>query len=149
MPLVVTPDSQDTGTSTRNAFGAIATAMPADAHDLAGLLLREFATMKLGAVLDLCDLYDAADKRLFPVQGGEGKQQLEEILRGACAGQAASSFWRERQHLATGSAANLAGQRCAQSAARAREAINILLGSGSLTPVGTSFVEEMRRSVSA
>ena len=148
VPLAVTPDSQDTGTSTRNAFGAIATALPRDARDLAGVLLREFANMKLGALLDLCDLYDAADNRLFPVQGGEGKQQLREILRSAYAGLAASSFWRERQLLTTGSAADLAGQRFAQSKTHTREAIAILLGSGSLTPIGTSFVEEMRRSVS-
>lgn len=149
VPLAAAQDSRDTGAGTRNAFGAIAAAMPGDGRDLAGLLLREFANMKLGAVLDLCDLYDPADSRLFPVQGGEGKQQLQEILRGAYAGLAASNFWRERQHLTTGSAAGLAGQRFTQSKTHTREAIDILLSSGSLTPVGTSFVEEMRRSISA
>ncbi len=148
MPLVA-EDGRHQGASSRNAFGAIAAALPGEASDLARLLLSEFQSMKLGALLDLCDLYDPGDNRLFPVQGGESKQQLREVFRGAYMGLASSDFWRVRRQVTAGSASEMAGQRFMQSRARTREAIDTLLGSGSLTSVGTSFVQEMRRSISA
>ena len=125
------------GASSRNAFGAIAAALPGEASDLARLLLSEFQSMKLGALLDLCDLYDPGDNRLFPVQWGESKQQLREASRGAYMGLASSDFWRVRRQVTAGSASEMAGQRFMQSRARTREAIDTLLGSGSLTSVGS------------
>ena len=40
-------------------------ALPADGETLALLLIHEFQHVKLGAVLDLLDLCDPADRRLF------------------------------------------------------------------------------------
>ena len=53
--------------------GRSAVASPAGPGGLALLLIEEFQQAKLGAVLDLYDLYDADDDRLFPVPWGEGK----------------------------------------------------------------------------
>ena len=97
---------------------------------MAGLLIREFQRAKLGAVLDLFDLYDGADDRLFQAPWGEEKVQLDGLLLGAYTrlaepGERRSAEWR----------------------AQAREAIDLLLGSGGLTPLGERFVREMRRSV--
>jgi uncharacterized protein len=129
-PLTASPDGVGVSAVTRQAFGAVAASSPADPGAMAGLLIREFQRAKLGAVLDLFDLYDGADDRLFQAPWGEEKVQLDGLLLGAYTrlaepGERRSAEWR----------------------AQAREAIDLLLGSGGLTPLGERFVREMRRSV--
>jgi uncharacterized protein len=117
----------------------------ADLVTLARLLVHEFQQVKMGAILDLYDLHDRGDDRLFPVPWGEGKLHLEGLLRGAYAHLAVSEFWRVRQQ-SIGSAV-VAGQRFRQCHADTAEAIETLLDSGSLTPLGRSWVREMRHSL--
>jgi uncharacterized protein len=122
-------------------------ALPDDPVTLARLLVQEFQHVKLSAILDLCDLYDPDGDRLFPAPWGEGKLHLEGLLRGAYAQLAVTEFWRARQQFSTGPSAEVAAQRFAQCRAETAEAIETLLDSGSLTPLGTSFVREMQASV--
>ena len=49
----------------RQAFGAVGAALPVDGADLALLIIHEFQHVKLGALLDMFDLYDSADQRAF------------------------------------------------------------------------------------
>jgi uncharacterized protein len=147
MPLAAAQDGRNLSAASRQAFGAVAVALPADAVTLAGLLIHEFQHVKLGAVLDLCDLYDPADDSLFPAPWGEEKLQVGGLLQGAYANLAVTDVWRARQRATTGPAAEEAGRRFVRWDAHTREAIDALLGSESLTPLGISFVQEMRRSV--
>jgi uncharacterized protein len=128
-PLTASPDGVGVSAVTRQAFGAVAASSPADPGAMAGLLIREFQRAKLGAVLDLFDLYDGADDRLFQAPWGEEKVQLDGLLLGAYTRLAESG-----EH------------RSAEWRAQARGAIDLLLGSGGLTPLGERFVREMRRS---
>lgn len=128
-PLAGRPDGPAVSTSARQAFGAIAASPSADPGALAGLLVQEFQRAKLGAVLDLFDLYDRADDRLFQAPWGEEKVQLDGLLLGA--------YTR---------LAEPGGRRSAEWQAHAREAIDLLLDSGALTELGQRFVGEMRRS---
>ena len=144
MPLAAAPDGRDLSAASRQAFGAVAVALPADPVTLARLLIHEFQYVKLGAVLDLCDLYDPADDRLFDAPWGDDKHQVAGLLQGAYAHLAMTEV---RQQGAARPAAGLAGQRSLQWRAHTREAAQTLLGSGSLTSLGTSFVQEMCRSV--
>jgi uncharacterized protein len=145
-PLLAAPGGREVSAASRNAFGAVAIALPADAQALARLLICDFQHVKLGALLDLCDLYDLADDRLFPAPWGE-KEQLEGLLQGAYAHLAVTDFWRERQQFSDGQAAETAGQRFERWRSYTVEAAETLLGSGALTPIGTSFVQQMRHSV--
>jgi uncharacterized protein len=142
-PLAGVPGDRDTGTVIRHAPGAVALALPDDPVPLALLLICAFQRVKLNAVLDLYDLYDPADDRLFPAPWGEGKQHLEGLFQDAYAHLAGTDFWRVRQQLANGRSAEVAGQRFAQWRAESLEAISRLTGSGSLTPLGMKFVETM------
>ena len=56
-----------------------------DPPTLASLLIHEFQHVKLGAVLDLYDLYNPADGRLFHAAWREGKRLLKGLLRGTYA----------------------------------------------------------------
>jgi uncharacterized protein len=147
MPLAAPPDGREVSAAARTSFGAVAMALPDDPVTLARLLVQEFQHVKLGAILDLYDLYHPEGDRLFPAPWGEGKLHLEGLLRGAYAQLAVTEFWRARHQFTTGPTAEMAGQWFAQCRAGTAEAIEVLLDSGSLTPLGMSFVREMRESV--
>jgi uncharacterized protein len=121
-PLAAGPDRQSAGTVTRQPFGAIAASYPADPAALAQLFIAEFQRAKLGAILDLFDLYDRADDQRFPAPWSDQKLSVAELLQGAYT--------------------RLAGPQ-----AETQEAIHALLSSGTLTELGHRFVGEMRRAV--
>ena len=144
MPLAAAGDGGDLSAAARDAFGTVAVARPADPGTLALLLIHEFQHVKLGAVLDLYDLYDPADDHLFHAPWREGKHLLGDFLQGTYAHLAVTDFWRVRQRFAADPAA---GQQFEHRRAQTRDAIETLATSGSLTPLGTWFVGEMRHSV--
>ena len=82
MPLTVPEDGHEVSAVARTAFGAVAMALPAEPQTLARLLLQEFQQVKLGAILDLYDLYEPGGDRLYPAPWGEGKARLEGLLAG-------------------------------------------------------------------
>ena len=144
MPLAATQNGGDLSAAARDAFGTVAVGLPADPASFALLLIHQFQHVKLGAVLDLCDLYDRADERLFRTPWGEGEHQLGDLFQGTYAHLAVTDFWRARQRIAADPAA---AERFLLWRARTRDAIETMLTCGSLTPLGTRFVDEMRRSV--
>ena len=150
-PLTAAPDGPGVSAVARHAFGAVAASERASASaapgGLALLLIQEFQHAKLGAILDLYDLYDPADDRIFPLPWGEGKGRIEALLQGAYAQLAVADFWRVSQQRAAGLEADQAGRRFGESRAQAAEAIGTLLDSRALTPLGTRFVQQMRDSL--
>jgi uncharacterized protein len=147
MPLSANPDGRDISATARHAFGAVAAALPADPATLALLIIHEFQHVKLGAVLDLYDLYDQSDSRLFPAPWREDPRPLEGLLQGTYAHLAVTDFWRARQKVTAGAQAEAAAQRFACWRDHTRDAIDTLIGSGSLTALGERFVDAMRQSV--
>jgi uncharacterized protein len=147
MPLRPGPEGREVSASARHAFGAVGAALPDDPVTLALLLIHEFQHVKLGAILDLFDLFDPADDRLFPAPWREDPRPLEGLLQGTYAHLAVSDFWRARREAEASDAAEAAGQRFEYWHARTCGAIETLAGSGSLTPLGVRFVDEMRHSV--
>jgi len=148
MPLSAGPPGRDISASARHAFGAVAVALPEDPVTLALLLIHEFQHVKLGAVLDIYDLYDPADGRLYHAPWRDDPRPLEGLLQGTYAHLAVTDFWRARREVTAGPEAEVAGQRFAYWRDHTRDAISTLTGSGSLTPLGERFVSEMRQSVS-
>ena len=147
MPLAATQEGRDVSATARHAFGAVAAALPADPATLALLLIHEFQHVKLGAVLDLYDLYDPSDDRLYHAPWRDDNRPLEGLLQGTYAHLAVTDFWRTRQNIMAGQEAEAAGQRFVHWRAHTRDAIETLASSGSLTPLGAWFVDEMSHSV--
>jgi uncharacterized protein len=147
MPLAPAKEGSDVSATARHAFGAVATALPADPVVLALLLIHEFQHVKLGAVLDLYDLYDRTDDRLFYAPWRDDKRPLEGLLQGTYAHLAVTEFWRARQRASSGPVATAARERFLHWRAHTRDAIDTLVDSGSLTPLGAWFVDEMQNSV--
>ena len=144
-PLMASSDGTMASTVARQAFGAVAASRPADPAALARLFIEQFQRAKLGAILDLFDLYDRADDRLFQTPWSEEKVQFDGLLQGAYTRLAATDFWPLGQPPEASPAAAEAG-RSTEWQAQARQAIDVLLGSGALTPLGEQFVGQMRHS---
>jgi len=146
-PLAVRSLSGNISASARQAFGAVGVALPPDPDTLALLLIHEFQHVKLGAVLDLFDLCDPADRRLFYAPWRDDPRPVEALLQGAYAHVGVTDYWRGRRHRADGAEALVADQRFAQWRLLTTEAIDTLAGSGALTPLGSRFVARMRSTV--
>ena len=82
MPMARDGREHDVSAAARQAFGAIGTALPDEPMTLSLLLIHEFQHIKLGAVLDLYELYDPTDKRLFHAPWRPDPRPLEGLLQG-------------------------------------------------------------------
>ena len=145
VPLSPSPDGHAASGTARQAFGALGLALPPDADVLALLLIHEFQHVKLGAVLDLFDLYDESDTRLYYAPWREDPRPLEGLLQGTYAHVAVVDYWRRR---AEPKGADPAAEvHFARWRAQTWEALGQLEGSGSLTELGTRFVARLRETM--
>ncbi|MBO1419069.1 FxsB family cyclophane-forming radical SAM/SPASM peptide maturase [Streptomyces sp. FH025] len=149
-PLRPGPAGRDVSSAARQAFGAVGIARPATAPTLALLLAHEFQHVKLGAVLDLFDLYDRADERLYFAPWRPDPRPLEGLLQGTYAHLAVTEYWGTRTAAYDGLPGEAADRARAQFTLWRRytaEAVERLVESGALTGVGVRFVEGMRESL--
>ena len=146
VPLVPHVTGREISATARNAFGAVAVAPVADPVILALLLIHEFQHVKLGTLIDLYDLFDPTDRRLYHAPWREDMRPLEALLQGTYAHVAVSDFWRIRM-LAGDSGAELAASRYEYWSVNTAEPIETLANSGSLTALGSRLVDQMRETV--
>ncbi|MEV6984425.1 FxsB family cyclophane-forming radical SAM/SPASM peptide maturase [Sphaerisporangium sp. NPDC051017] len=147
MPLTPAADGSEVSSTARDAFGAVAVALPADAVTLALLLIHEFQHVKLGALLDMMDLYDQNDTTLYYAPWRDDPRPLEGLLQGTYAHIAVTDFWRVRRLADDGPAAERASVQFARWRAQTAEAVETLAGSGALTGAGQRFVAAMGNSI--
>ena len=148
MPMAPAPTGSDRSAAARHGFGAIGTALPGDPVTLALLLMHEFQHVKLGAVLDLYDLFDPNDKQLYHAPWRKDPRPLEGLLQGTYAHLAVCEFWRVRAGLGEHDEPE-AAQRYGHWRAHTATAIETLADSGSLTPLGMRFATAMRTAIAA
>ena len=147
MPLANDVPGRDISAAARPAFGAVGAALPADGAALALLLIHEFQHVKLGAVLDLYDLCDPTDQRLYYAPWRDDPRPLEPLLQGAYAHIGVTDYWRVRRRQVSGAAAQNAEEQFARWRVLTADAIETLAGSGSLIGPGPRFVAGMRATV--
>ncbi|MGW3231384.1 FxsB family cyclophane-forming radical SAM/SPASM peptide maturase [Kitasatospora sp. NPDC001095] len=149
-PLRPGPTGRDVSSAARQAYGAVGIARPATAPTLALLLAHEFQHVKLGAVLDLTDLYDRGDTALYFAPWRPDPRPLEGLLQGTYAHLAVTEYWGTRT-LAydglPGSAADRAREQFALWRRYTADAVERLASSGSLTGTGLRFADGMRATV--
>lgn len=136
----------------RQAFGSVAIARPDSADKLALLLIHEFQHVKLGALMDFFDLYDPADSRRYHVGWRPDARPIDAALQGTYAHAAVADVWRARWHRAAedGPANGLAQSAAAHFVSMREQvaaAVEVLLGSGSLEPLGARLVESIAERV--
>ncbi|WP_307870812.1 FxsB family cyclophane-forming radical SAM/SPASM peptide maturase [Micromonospora sp. C51] len=138
-PLRVDPGGRLRSAASRDAFGALGT-VPAAPDPLAELLVHEFQHVKLGAVLDVSQLYDPAYRKRLSVPWRDDPRPLEGVLQGTYAHLAVADIWRARP-------GPLARQRHRRYRGWTVRAIDELAGTGALTEHGHRFVRRMRQTV--
>jgi uncharacterized protein len=147
MPLAAGPGGRDVSAAARQAFGSVGVALPPDGEGLALLLIHEFQHVKLGAVLDLLDLYDPGERRLFYAPWRDDPRPFPGLLQGTYAHIGVTDYWRARRHRADGADALMAAERFARWRALTAQAVDTLADSGALTDLGQRFVARMRATV--
>jgi uncharacterized protein len=147
LPLANDVAGREISAAARQAFGAVAAALPASGADLALLIIHEFQHVKLGALTDMFDLCDREDQRVFFAPWREDPRPLGALLQGTYAHIAVTDYWRVRRHMETGPDALASAELFARWRMMTADAIETLAGSGALTPLGARFVDGMRATV--
>jgi uncharacterized protein len=86
----------DRSATARQAFGAVAIALPSDPANLDALVLHEFQHVKLHALIDLHELFDPQDTRRLRVPWRPDPRPVEGVLHGAYANLALAHLWQTR-----------------------------------------------------
>jgi uncharacterized protein len=130
----------------RQAFGALALALPDGVDTLSELLIHEMQHIKLTALCDLFDLFDRSGNILFSVPWRKDPRPTEGLLHGTYAYLAVADLWRSRsRQRASGEARRL----FLRYRSWVERAIEDLQNSGLLTPHGMRFVNGMRTTIEA
>ncbi|WIN00859.1 FxsB family cyclophane-forming radical SAM/SPASM peptide maturase [Actinoplanes oblitus] len=136
VPLAPDGTGKQRAGSARTAFGAVA-ATPEEPDALALLLVHEVQHLKLGAILDVCPLFDPRDPTRIAVRWRADPRPVEGVLQGSYAFLAVADVWRRRGD----------GGRYAEIRGWLDAALDALLAGSFLTPAGVRFVTGMRATV--
>ncbi|MGC5379116.1 aKG-HExxH-type peptide beta-hydroxylase [Micromonospora sp. DT68] len=142
VPLLPPPSGNAVSATSRDALGAIALSVPADAQTLALLLVHELQHTKLGALLDLVPLYRPGGAARYRAPWRLDPRPVGALLQGAYAHLGVAEVWRCRQHEGITAAFEYAYWR-EQTSRAARQ----LAGAAELTAAGRSFVAGMTRAL--
>jgi uncharacterized protein len=137
--------SRRSGTA-RDAFGALALALPYHVDLLGELLVHEMQHVKLTALCDLFDLFDRSDATLFPVPWRQDDRPVEGLLHGTYAHLAIADLWWARSTRTPGGQAR---QLFLMYRSWAEKGIDALLSTSALTANGRRFVNGMASTVEA
>ena len=141
VPLTVGEGQLKRASTARDAFGSVAAAAT-DADSLAVILVHEFQHSKLGAVLDMFDLFDPASPVMMKVGWRPDPRPIEGVLQGTYAHLAVAEVWRRRASRPETDQTE-ARRIVAQYRLWIRSALDGLCDSGALTPIGERFVDQM------
>ena len=144
VPMRPGPAGRNQSGTARNAFGALALALPDDVDTLSALLVHEMQHVKLTALCDLFDLFDKADPGRYHVSWRADPRPFEGLLHGTYAHLAIVELWRSRARKAPDGEAR---RHFDMYRSWVEEATGILLNAGALTPLGGRFVNGMRTTI--
>jgi uncharacterized protein len=147
MPLANDVPGREISAAARPAFGAVGAALPVGGEVLALLLIHEFQHVKLGAMLDLFDLYEVVSGQRFYVLWRDDHRPIEPVIQGTYAHMGVTDYWRVRRHQVGGEAGAEAVRQFARWRMATAEAIETIADSGALTSLGDRFVARMRATV--
>lgn len=127
----------------RQAFGAVAIALPDTAEELALLLIHEFQHVKLWALMNQFELFDPAAACEVEVPYSPEPRPVGPALQGMYAHVAVIDVYRTRWELGDrrSEATRAAGARYVFLREGIARTIDGLLASGALSPLGTRLVE--------
>lgn len=138
VPLRPPSSGNPVSATSRDALGAIALSVPADARTLALLLVHELQHTKLGALVDLVPLHRPGGPARYRAPWRLDPRPVGALLQGAYAHLGVAEVWRCRRHEGTAAAFEYAYWR-----EQTIRAVRQLTDAAELTAAGRSFVADM------
>lgn len=144
VPLTPRSDTDLVSATTPAAYGAIATSWPPDPVTLAETFVHEFQHVKLCGLLDMVPLAESGDRKVY-APWRQDPRPAGGLLQGVYAHLGIAGFWQAQRQAETDRDDILRAQ---VSFARWRptisHAVQTLLETGGLTPVGVRFAALLR-----
>jgi len=134
--------------TSRRTFGAIGLAPPDDPGTLTMLMLHEFQHMKLGALLDMVDLYRPGGVARHEAPWRSDPRPVSALLQGTYAHLAVADFWRVHRQAGDGDVRR-AELQFAYWRLQVQAALKSLVASGELTRHGRVFSGHLADTTSA
>jgi HEXXH motif-containing protein len=148
VPLVDTSDDAGANATARDSVGAMALTPPPNPIALAHSVIHEYQHSKLGAILDLVDLYDRQDVRRYYSPWRADPRPLSGLLQGVYAFLAVAEAWSAYvDSPPDGLSAQHVWYEFVRTRAQVAAALTTVAGSRALTPAGRRFVAGVRDRV--
>jgi uncharacterized protein len=144
VPLRPVPGEAHRSSTARDAFGAVSVGPVESAQPLAVLLVHEVQHVKLGALLDLCDLVQKSGEARITVPWRDDPRPPEGVLQGVYAHLAVADIWRLR---AKAGGTEKAEQHFDRYRLWTRQGIVSLQESDLLTEGGREFVDHLSQTL--
>lgn len=139
-PLVEQGPGHGMSATTRHSFGAVALTCPGEPLGFAAVLCHEVQHAKLHAVLDLVELCEPTDERLYYAPWRSDPRPLTALLHGTYAFLGVADFWQRRSIVDNDTRARSEFVRVRLQVRQALEALQAAVG---LTTAGRRFVSGM------
>jgi uncharacterized protein len=143
VPLAASPALGVVSAASRHAFGALAISVPDTAASMVELLIHEGQHMKLGALLDLVDLFRADGSAVYYAPWRSDPRPISALLQGTYAQLGVTEFWLGQRRALTGARRQGADFEFGLWRALTADGIAGLRASDELTELGVRFVRGM------
>ncbi len=139
-PLVEQVPGHSMSATARRSFGAVALTCPSEPVGFAAVLCHELQHAKLNALLDLVELCEPTDERLYYAPWRSDPRPLTALLHGTYAFLGVADFWQRRSIIDNDTRARY---EFAQVRLHVRRALEVLQAAAGLTTAGRRFVSGM------
>jgi HEXXH motif-containing protein len=139
-PLVEQGPGHGRSATARHSFGAVALTCPGEALGFAAVLCHELQHAKLNALLDLVELCEPTDERLYYAPWRSDPRPLTALLHGTYAFLGVADFWQRRSIVDNDTRAPY---EFARARLQVRQALEVLQAAAGLTAAGRRFVSGM------
>lgn len=139
-PMVEQVPDHGMSATARQSFGAVALTYPGEPLGFAAVLCHELQHTKLNALLDLVELCEPTDERLYYAPWRSDPRPLLALLHGTYAFLGVADFWQRRSIIDNNTRARY---EFARARLQVRQALEVLQQAAGLTTAGRRFVSGM------
>jgi HEXXH motif-containing protein len=146
VPLHEPDTSKGVNATSMDAFGSVSLSPPASDLATACGLLHEFQHAKLGALLNLLQLYTVDGDRRYYAPWRDDPRPLGALLQGVYAFLGVTEFWRGQRRFASGQQRAFAEFEFARWRDRVWTSFQVLVDSNRFTDAGRRFLDGLRHT---
>ncbi|MDG4831525.1 HEXXH motif domain-containing protein [Solwaraspora sp. WMMD1047] len=146
VPLDSPSSNAGSNVTSTDAFGATAMTRPADGIGFALGLLHEFQHAKLGALIDIVELYERDEDAIHYAPWRDDPRPVGAVLQGIYAFAGVTDFWRVQRRVQAGGAARVAEAEFVRWRDLVWSTHRTLAATGRFTAPGRRFLDGLREA---